>query len=106
MIPAYHTKEWWCPHGCHLKHVGRASSPADDSTHVHRAFSAIPTQVFIRGGHQWNSRVQAVARSRRRYIVRPIFLIDDDPKIFVDPFARAFAGYADDAEMLAVFSAE
>jgi hypothetical protein len=33
-------------------------------------------------------------------------LIDDDPKIFVDPFARAFAGYADDAEMLAVFSAE
>jgi O-methyltransferase involved in polyketide biosynthesis len=33
-------------------------------------------------------------------------LIDDDPKIFADPFARAFAGYADDAEMLAALSAE
>ena len=27
-------------------------------------------------------------------------LLDDDPKILVDPFARAFAGYASDAEML------
>jgi O-methyltransferase involved in polyketide biosynthesis len=28
------------------------------------------------------------------------FLLDDDPKILVDPFARAFAGYASDADML------
>ncbi len=27
-------------------------------------------------------------------------LLDEDPKILVDPFARAFAGYASDAEML------
>ena len=27
-------------------------------------------------------------------------LLDDDPKILADPFARAFAGYASDAEML------
>jgi methyltransferase (TIGR00027 family) len=27
-------------------------------------------------------------------------LLDDDPKILVDPFARAFAGYASDTEML------
>ncbi len=27
-------------------------------------------------------------------------LLDEDPKILVDPYARAFAGYASDAEML------
>jgi O-methyltransferase involved in polyketide biosynthesis len=27
-------------------------------------------------------------------------LLDDDPKILADTFARAFAGYANDAEML------
>jgi hypothetical protein len=27
-------------------------------------------------------------------------LLDEDPKIIIDPFVRAFAGYASDAEML------
>jgi len=31
-------------------------------------------------------------------------LLDEDPKILVDPFARAFAGYASDAEMLHALS--
>ena len=33
-------------------------------------------------------------------------LLDEDPKILVDPFARAFAGYASDAEMLQAIASE
>ena len=33
-------------------------------------------------------------------------LLDDDPKILADPFARALAGFASDAEMLDALSAE
>ena len=51
--------------------------------------------------------VQAAPRLGRLCIVLPTSLLDEDPKIFVDPFARAFAGYASDAEMLqAIVSVE
>ncbi len=33
-------------------------------------------------------------------------LLDEDPKILVDPFARAFAGYASDAEMMQAIASE
>jgi methyltransferase (TIGR00027 family) len=33
-------------------------------------------------------------------------LLDEDPKILVDPFARAFAGYASDADMLQAIASE
>src|SRR5271165_4730579 len=65
----------------------RCRGPSTDAHHLHwRApmDQQRPSRTAIR-----------IAMQRAAHL-----LLDDDPKILADPFARAFAGYASDTEML------
>jgi methyltransferase (TIGR00027 family) len=60
--------------------------------------------------HQWSTPMQPKGPSRTAITTASHraahLLLDGDPKILIDPFARALAGFASDAEMLEALSAE